>query len=26
VLIVNNRTMCSHMHPEQIDKLLEECK
>lgn len=26
VLIVNNRTMCSHMHPDQIDKLLEECK
>ncbi len=26
VLIINNRTMCSHMHPEQIDKLLEECK
>jgi len=26
VLIVNNRAMCSHMHPEQIDKLLEECK
>ena len=26
VLIVNNRSMCSHMHPEQIDKLLEECK
>ena len=23
-LIVNNRSMCSHMHPEQIDKLLEE--
>ena len=26
VLIVNNHSMCSHMHPEQIDKLLEECK
>ena len=26
VLIVNNRSMCSHMCPEQIDKLLEECK
>jgi NADH-quinone oxidoreductase subunit E len=26
VFIVNNRTMCSHMLPEQIDKLLEECK
>ncbi len=26
VIIVNNRSMCSHMHPEQIDKLLEECK
>ena len=26
VMIVNNRSMCSHMHPEQIDKLLEECK
>jgi len=26
VLIVNNRTMCGHMHPEQIDKLIEECK
>jgi len=26
VMIVNNRTMCSHMLPEQIDKLLEECK
>ena len=26
VLIVNNRSMCSHMHPDQIDKLLEECK
>ena len=25
-MIVNNRTMCSHMLPEQIDKLLEECK
>jgi len=26
VMIVNNRTMCSHMHPEQIDKLLEDCQ
>jgi NADH-quinone oxidoreductase subunit E len=26
VMIVNNRSMCSHMHPEQIDKLLDECK
>ena len=26
VFIVNNRSMCSHMHPDQIDKLLEECK
>ncbi len=26
VFIVNNRHMCSHMLPEQIDKLLEECK
>ena len=26
VMIVNNRSMCSHMHPEEIDKLLEECK
>ena len=26
VMIVNNRSMCSHMHPEQIDKLLEDCK
>ena len=26
VMIVNNRSMCSHRHPEQIDKLLEECK
>jgi NADH-quinone oxidoreductase subunit E len=26
VMIVNNRSMCSHMHPEQIDKLLEECE
>ena len=26
VMIVNNRSMCSHMHPAQIDKLLEECK
>ena len=26
VLIVNNRSMCSHMHPEHIDKLLEECQ
>jgi len=26
VIIVNNRSMCSHMHPEQIDKLIEECK
>lgn len=26
VFIVNNRSMCSHMQPEQIDKLLEECK
>ena len=26
VMIVNNRSMCGHMHPEQIDKLLEECK
>lgn len=26
VMIVNNRSMCSHVHPEQIDKLLEECK
>lgn len=26
VLLVNNRSMCSFMLPEQIDKLLEECK
>jgi NADH-quinone oxidoreductase subunit E len=26
VMIVNNRTMCSHMLPDQIDQLLEECK
>jgi NADH-quinone oxidoreductase subunit E len=26
VMIVNNRSMCCHMHPEQIDKLLEECE
>ncbi len=26
VMIVNNRSMCSHMHPEQIDKLLEDCQ
>ena len=26
VMIVNNRSMCGHMLPEQIDKLLEECK
>ena len=27
VMIVNNLgSMCSHMHPEQIDKLLEECE
>lgn len=26
VMLVNNRSMCSHMLPEQIDKLLEECK
>ena len=26
VFIVNNRSMCSHMLPEQIGKLLEECK
>jgi NADH-quinone oxidoreductase subunit E len=24
VVIVNNRKMCSWMHPEQIDKLLAE--
>lgn len=24
VLLVNNRRMCSYMHPEQIDKLLAE--
>lgn len=24
VMLVNNRTMCSHMLPEQIDKLLSE--
>ena len=26
VLLVNNKRMCSFMLPEQIDKLLEECK
>jgi len=26
VMLVNNRSMCSHMLPEQIDKLLEDCK
>ncbi|HRE18823.1 MAG TPA: NAD(P)H-dependent oxidoreductase subunit E, partial [Rhodocyclaceae bacterium] len=26
VMIVNNRSMCSHMLPDQIDKLLGECK
>ena len=24
VMLVNNRSMCSHMLPEQIDKLLSE--
>lgn len=26
VLLVNNRRMCSHMTPEQIDQLLEACE
>lgn len=26
VLLVNNKRMCSHMLPEQIDALLAECK
>ena len=26
VLLLNNRSMCSFMTPEQIDKLLEACK
>jgi NADH-quinone oxidoreductase subunit E len=26
VMLVNNHSMCSFMLPEQIDKLLEECK
>lgn len=26
VMLVNNHKMCSHMQPEEIDKLLEECK
>lgn len=26
VMLVNNRTMCSSMTPDQIDRLLEECK
>lgn len=26
VMIVNNKRMCSFMHPEEIDKLLAECK
>lgn len=26
VVIVNNHRMCSFMHPEEIDKLLAECK
>jgi NADH-quinone oxidoreductase subunit E len=26
VMLVNNRRMCGHMQPEQIDKLLEELK
>lgn len=26
VMIVNNRSMCSHMNPEQIDQLLAELK
>jgi NADH-quinone oxidoreductase subunit E len=26
VMIVNNHRMCSFMHPEEIDKLLAECK
>jgi NADH-quinone oxidoreductase subunit E len=26
VMLVNNKRMCSFMLPEQIDKLLAECK
>ena len=26
VMLMNNKRMCSHMHPEDIDKLLAECK
>ena len=26
VMLVNNRRMCCQMRPEEIDKLLEECK
>ncbi len=26
VMLLNNKRMCSHMHPEQIDQLLAECK
>lgn len=26
VMLVSNRRMCGHMLPEQIDRLLEECK
>lgn len=26
VMIVNNRSMCGHMLPDQIDKLLKECE
>jgi NADH-quinone oxidoreductase subunit E len=26
VILLNNKHMCSHMTPEQIDKLLGDCK
>jgi NADH-quinone oxidoreductase subunit E len=26
VMLVNNKRMCSFMFPEEIDKLLAECK
>lgn len=26
VMLVNNKRMCSNMHPDQIDQLLAECK
>ena len=26
VILLNNKKMCNHMTPEQIDKLLGDCK